>query len=127
MKYDLMIVGGSFSMPMAGGSINAWDVFVEDDGDVYLRTRYFWVFRTSVTNIVYSIYDKGARSREVIVTYLKELFGTRYRTLFKHKLQAVASCAWINVRRLLLFDIKIALQRAQNVSKTTSGILWVHI
>lgn len=37
---------------------------------------------------------------------------TRYRTLFKHKLQAVARCVWINVRRLLLFELKMALQRA---------------
>jgi hypothetical protein len=37
---------------------------------------------------------------------------TRYRGLVKHKMQALARCAWINVRRLLLFDLKIALQRA---------------
>ena len=37
---------------------------------------------------------------------------TRYRSLFKHKMQAVARCAWINVRRLLLFDLKMALQIA---------------
>ena len=37
---------------------------------------------------------------------------TRYRGLFKHKMQAIARCAWINVRRLLLFDLKMALQRA---------------
>ena len=37
---------------------------------------------------------------------------TRYRGLIKHKMQAVARCAWINVRRLLLFDLKMALQRA---------------
>lgn len=52
------------------------DVFVEDNGEVHLRTRYFWGFRTSVTNLVYFIYDKGSRSREVIVTFLKEFFGT---------------------------------------------------
>lgn len=29
---------------------------------------------------------------------------TRYRTLFKHGLQAIARCAWINMRRLFCFD-----------------------
>ena len=52
------------------------DVFVEDNGEVHLRTRYFWGFRTSVTNLVYFIYDKGSRSREVIIKFLKEFFGT---------------------------------------------------
>jgi hypothetical protein len=37
---------------------------------------------------------------------------TRYRGLLKHKIQAVARCLWINVRRLLLFDEQIALQMA---------------
>lgn len=37
---------------------------------------------------------------------------TRYRGLIKHKMQALARCAWINVRRLLLFDLKMALQKA---------------
>ena len=52
------------------------DVFVDDNGEVHLRTRYFWGFRTSVTNLVYFIYDKGSRSREVIVNFLKEFVGT---------------------------------------------------
>ena len=52
------------------------DVFVDDNGEVHLRTRYFWGFRTSVTNLVYFIYDKGSRSREVIVNFLKEFIGT---------------------------------------------------
>ena len=37
---------------------------------------------------------------------------TRYRGKFKHKMQALARCAWINVRRLFLFDAKIAAQMA---------------
>lgn len=37
---------------------------------------------------------------------------TRYRGKFKHMLQALARCAWINVRRLFLFDAKIATQMA---------------
>ena len=52
------------------------DVFVDDNGEIHLRTRYFWGFRTSVTNLVYFIYDKGSRSREVIVNFLKEFVGT---------------------------------------------------
>jgi len=52
------------------------DVFVDDNGEIHLRARYFWGFRTSVTNLVYFIYDKGSRSREVIVNFLKEFIGT---------------------------------------------------
>lgn len=36
---------------------------------------------------------------------------TRYRGLMKHTLQALARCAWINLRRLFLFDLKFQLQR----------------
>ena len=42
----------------------------------HLRTRYFWGMRTPMTNLVYFIYDKGSRSREVILKFLKEFFGT---------------------------------------------------
>lgn len=52
------------------------DVFVGDNGESHLRTRYFWGMRTSLTNLVYFIYDKGSRSREVILRFLKEFFGT---------------------------------------------------
>lgn len=40
---------------------------------------------------------------------------TRYRGLFKQTLQALARCAWINMRRLLIFDVNaanLALQKA---------------
>lgn len=37
---------------------------------------------------------------------------TRYRGRIKHKMQAIARCAWINMRRLFLFDLEMALQRA---------------
>ena len=40
---------------------------------------------------------------------------TRYRGLFKQTLQALARCAWINMRRLFLYDVKtanLALQKA---------------
>ena len=52
------------------------DVFVEDNGEQHLRTRYFWGFRTSRTNLVYFLYDKGSRSRKVILDFLEEFFGT---------------------------------------------------
>lgn len=37
---------------------------------------------------------------------------TRYRGLIKHTLQAIARCAWINMRRLFLYDVEMALQKA---------------
>lgn len=37
---------------------------------------------------------------------------TRYRGLIKHTLQALARCAWINMRRLFLFDVKLLVQIA---------------
>ena len=38
---------------------------------------------------------------------------TRYRSLFKHGLQAIARCAWMNMRRLFWFDNKLSLQIAK--------------
>ena len=62
-------------------------------------------------------FDERKKRNNVEATIFQYCFHTRnnktrYRTRFKHKLQAVARCAWINVRRLLLFDLKMALQRA---------------
>jgi hypothetical protein len=37
---------------------------------------------------------------------------TRYRSLIKHTLQAIARCAWINMRRLFCFDLKMMSQGA---------------
>lgn len=37
---------------------------------------------------------------------------TRYRGIIKHTLQALARCAWINMRRLFLFDVKLTTQIA---------------
>ena len=37
---------------------------------------------------------------------------TRYRGLIKHTLQTIARCAWINMRRLFLYDIERSLQIA---------------
>ena len=38
---------------------------------------------------------------------------TRYRSLFKYGLQAIARCAWMNMRRLFWFDNKLSLQIAK--------------
>lgn len=38
---------------------------------------------------------------------------TRYRTLFKHCLQAIARCAWMNMYRLFCFGNKLSLQIAK--------------
>ena len=61
-------------------------------------------------------FDERKKRNNVEETIFKYCFHTRnnktrYRGLFKHKMQAMARCAWINVRRLLLFDLKMALQR----------------
>lgn len=53
------------------------DVFViGEDGKRHLRCRYDWGIRTSLTHLVYFIYDKGSRCRDVIVNFLKEFIGT---------------------------------------------------
>ena len=62
-------------------------------------------------------FDKRKKRNNVEATIFQYCFHTRnnktrYRGLFKHKMQAIARCAWVNVRRLLLFDLKMALQRA---------------
>lgn len=62
-------------------------------------------------------FDERKKRNNVEATNFQYCFHTRnnktrYRGLFKHKMQAVARCAWINVRRILLFDLKMALQRA---------------
>ena len=52
------------------------DVFViGEDGKRHLRCRYHWGIRTSLTNLVYFIYDKGSRCRDVIVGFLDEFVG----------------------------------------------------
>ena len=53
------------------------DVFTEcDDGRKHLRRRYLWGMRASLSNLVCFIYDKGSRSRKVILDFLEEFFGT---------------------------------------------------
>nr|WP_297659349.1 transposase [uncultured Prevotella sp.] len=38
---------------------------------------------------------------------------TRYRSLIKHSLQAIARCAWMNMRRIFWFEYKLSLQIAK--------------
>lgn len=61
-------------------------------------------------------FEKRKRRNNVEATIFQYCFhtrnnNTRYSGLIKHKMQALARCAWINVRRLLLFNFKMALQR----------------
>ena len=53
------------------------DVFTTcDDGHQHLRTRYLWGIRASAIHLVYFIYDKGSKSRKVILNFLKDFIGT---------------------------------------------------
>ena len=53
------------------------DVFTNcDDGKRHLRTRYVWGIRASVKCLVYFIYEKGSRSRKVILDFLEDFIGT---------------------------------------------------
>ena len=47
-----------------------------DDGNDHIRNRYFWGIRSATTNLVYFIYDKGSRSRKVIIEFLEQFIGT---------------------------------------------------
>ena len=52
---------------------------------------------------------------------------TRYRTKIKHTLQAIARCAWINMRRLFLYDLEMGLQMATKQFKGRIAPLWGYI
>ena len=61
-------------------------------------------------------FEKRKRRNNVKATIFQYRFHlrnnkTKYRGLIKHKMQALARCAWINVRWLLLFDLEMDLQR----------------
>lgn len=61
-------------------------------------------------------FEKRKRRNNVEATIFQYCFHTRnnktrYRGLIKHKMQALARCTWINVRRLLLLDLEMAIQR----------------
>ena len=97
-----------------------WKIQVENK-DGKKSWRYFGrdqIEKAKTRREVESIpFDERKKRNNVEATIFQYCFHTRnnktrYRGLFKHKMQAVARCAWINVRRLLLFDLKMALQRA---------------
>ena len=97
-----------------------WKVQVEGK-DGKKGWRYFGrdqIDKAKVRRQVESVpFDKRKKRNNVEATIFQYSLHTRnnktrYRGLFKHKMQAIARCAWINVRRLLLFDLKMALQRA---------------
>lgn len=91
------------------------DVFVTcDDGKRHLRTRYHWGLRTSLTNLVYFLYDKGSRSRKVITDFLRDFIGTiqsdgatMYKIFEKNPELGVTrlSCL-VHIRRYLLKALK---------------------
>ena len=64
--------------------------------------------------------SRGRSARNATATIFQYCFltrnnKTRYRGLFKQTLQALARCAWINMRRLFIFDVNaanLALQKA---------------
>lgn len=97
-----------------------WKIQVENK-DGKKSWRYFGrdqIEKAKTRREVESIpFDERKKRNNVEATIFQYCFHTRnnktrYRGLFKHKMQAVARCAWINVRRLLLFDLKMALQIA---------------
>ena len=97
-----------------------WKIQVENK-DGKKSWRYFGrdqIEKAKTRREVESIpFDERKKRNNVEATIFQYCFHTRnnktrYRGLFKHKMQAVARCAWINVRRLLLFDLKMTLQRA---------------
>lgn len=62
-------------------------------------------------------FEKRKKRNNVEATIFQYCFHTRnnktrYRTLIKHTLQAIARCAWINMRRLFLFKAESSLQMA---------------
>ena len=86
------------------------------------RWRYFskeHVERADARRRVESIpYEERKKRNNVEASIFQYCFHTRnnrtrYRTLIKHTLHAIARCAWINMRRLCLFDLKTGVQIAE--------------
>ena len=97
-----------------------WKVAVENPNGKK-TWRYFskeQVEKAEVRRKVESIpFEERKKRNNVEATMFQYSFHTRnnktrYRTLIKHTLQAIARCAWINMRRLFLYDTKMALQMA---------------
>ena len=97
-----------------------WKIPVKtrDGKDTY---RYFdkaSVERSKVRRQTESIpWDERKKRNNVEASIFQYCFHTRnnktrYRGLIKHTLQAIARCAWINMRRLFLYDTEMSLQSA---------------
>lgn len=93
-------------------------VKTKDGKDAY---RYFdntSIERSNVRHQTESIpWDERKKRNNVEASVFQYCFHTRnnktrYRGLIKHALQAIARCAWINMRRLFLYDIEMSLQIA---------------
>ena len=84
-----------------------------DDGHQHLRTRYLWGIRASAIRLVYFIYDKGSRSRKVILNFLKDFIGTIqtdgatiYKIFEKNaELGITRLCCLVHIRRYFYKDL----------------------
>ena len=78
----------------------------------------FYVDKAEVRKKVECIpFEERKKRNNVEATMFQYCFHTRnnktrYRTKIKHTLQAIARCAWINMRRLFLYDLEMGLQMA---------------
>ncbi len=97
---------------------NRWKIGLKD-ANGRMSWRYFTkeqVDKAEVRRKVDSIpFEERKKRNNVEASIFQYSFHTRnnktkYRTLIKHTLQAIAICAWINVRRLFWFDAKLSLQ-----------------
>lgn len=100
---------------------NRWKIGLKD-ANGRMSWRYFTkeqVDKAEVRRKVDSIpFEERKKRNNVEASIFQYSFHTRnnktkYRTLIKHTLQAIARCAWINVRRLFWFDAKLSLQMAK--------------
>lgn len=112
-----------------------WKISVESSNGK--RTwRYFTkeqVDKNEVRKKVESIpFEERQKCNNVEATMFQYIFHTRnnktrYRTKIKHTLQAIARCAWINMRRLFLYDLEMGLQMATKQFKDRIAPLWGYI
>lgn len=96
---------------------NVWKIRVSKDGRS--TWRYFTAEQAEKSEVrrqVESIpFEKRKKRNNVEASIFQYCFHTRdnktrYRGRLKHKIQALARCAWINMRRLLIFDTRMALR-----------------
>lgn len=92
------------------------------DADGKKTYRYFskeQVDRAAIRHQTDSIpFEERKKRNNVEATMFQYSFHTRnnktrYRTLIKHSLQAIARCAWMYMRRIFWFEYKLSLQIAK--------------